>query len=260
MNEINNQIDSSNSINSINPINTFNSLDPKIISKEIKTIKSSSTSASTNLTIQPNPDFHHHYEKQTPNKKYYILYSLSQIFMLFCFFINFLITKDGYEGNNIKYINLQPSVICEDYMSKLQNCVDNVDKIAQSFVDRIKNETSKNLENEENEKRKSNQTKKIKITKSFALKDIKTMNVSGLNISHVRINKRKICQNENEKLKLCYDKTYSFSKKCQFYLNDLYECKIKEGKNFHECMTLNFYNCARIFPILNITKIFNFIN
>ena len=65
-----------------------------------------------------------------------------------------------------------------------------------------------------------------------------------------------ICKEFNDKLQNCLDSVHSFNQRCQLYLNELYLCKIKKGKNINDCLNNDLINCWRIFNLINITKVY----
>ena len=65
-----------------------------------------------------------------------------------------------------------------------------------------------------------------------------------------------ICKDYNDKLQICLDSVHSFSQRCQLYLNELYLCKNKRGKNIKNCLNNNLINCWRIYKLINITKVY----
>ena len=68
-----------------------------------------------------------------------------------------------------------------------------------------------------------------------------------------------ICKEHNDKLQGCFDHVHEFSKKCQLYLNELYICKNKYGKEIKKCLNSNLINCLRGYNLINITKVFEYL-
>ena len=66
-----------------------------------------------------------------------------------------------------------------------------------------------------------------------------------------------ICKNENDKLQTCFDKVYSFSQKCQIYLNELYLCKNNTGSSFEKCISNNLKSCWKTYNEVNLTKVYD---
>ena len=72
-------------------------------------------------------------EKQIKNKKgngkYFVIYIFVLIAIYAVFFINYLKTNNWYEENR-HYINLRPFSICSEYISNLENCLNETQKTA----------------------------------------------------------------------------------------------------------------------------------
>ena len=63
------------------------------------------------------------------SEKYFILYISVIIIIYILFFINYLKTNNWYEENR-HYINLRPFTICNEYISNLENCLNETQKSA----------------------------------------------------------------------------------------------------------------------------------
>ena len=61
--------------------------------------------------------------------KYFIIYISIIIFIYILFFINYLKTNNWYEENR-HYINLRPFKICSDYITNLENCLNETQRTA----------------------------------------------------------------------------------------------------------------------------------
>ncbi len=186
-------------------------------------------------------------------KIYYFLHSSSLIIILIGFYINYLKTNDTIEKNR-SFINLKPISICDTYLDKLDECLNKTQKIIENIINKT-NSTNNNINNTAIS---TNLTNTTNVTNVITGDNFKNITSNG-NYSSLKSSTRYFCREENNKLRTCYDQVYWFSRHCQYYLNDLYDCKKKENKKLKECLNIHFINCAKPYSYVNISKTFDFL-
>lgn len=267
MNEINNPMGSANSLDS-----SLNSLESKIVSE-------GDVSKNKKVTLQKD---YHNKKKSFSNLTKYYIYLLIHLGLITYFILNFIVTSNCYEEGNMKYINMRAPVLCANYIETLQQCVEGIEKSNQLIYDLYinstrNNETDYNLTNIDLSGYNitilnpgSQNDTDVKLNKShiisvnvtpYRLAIINLNQIDNETAMHNRIvkNTKKFCRSENDNVKTCFDSYNEFSKICQFYIYDLYECKIKEKKSLKKCLTINMVNCAIMYPLVNVSKVFDYL-
>lgn len=173
------------------------------------------------------------------NAIYYYLYFTILFSIFFLFYINYLKTNNAYE-ENITYINLKSSTICNSYIHDLSKCLNNTvtnNKNASKLIKVNNNtyqyDTSKicKLENDKMQlcfDKVYFFSQKCQIYLNEFAQCKKNLFEKRDNLKNINDNKNNNNANGNE-----------------------------NGKLFYQCLTQGLMNCHRAYPIVNISKVFD---